>query len=109
MPLPITGNWQLATDHATTSCSNASSTGPKKAHSEKRQTNSPANLRKRCDAMRNVNNFQISLEWERKVADNVEEERLKEADSDKESLRGVLERKREIAGKGEIRGGWEMS
>lgn len=80
------------------------------AHSEKRQTNSPANLlRKRCDAMRNVNNFQISLEWEREVADNVEEERLKEADSDKESLRGVLERKREIAGKGEIRGGWEMS
>lgn len=62
MPLPITGNWRLAT--LTTSCSNASSTGPKMAHSE-RQTNSPANLRKRCDAMRNVNNFQISLEWER--------------------------------------------
>lgn len=59
--------------------------------------------------MRNVNNFQISLEWEREVADNVEDERLKEADSDKESLLGVLERKREIAGKGEIRGGWEMS
>lgn len=32
---------------------------------------------------------------EREVADNVEEERLKETGSDKESLRGVLERKAE--------------
>lgn len=56
------------------------------AHSE-RQTNSPANLRMRCDAK--CQQFPDKPRTgERKAADNVEEGRLKEADSDKESLCG---------------------